>query len=173
MKNSEIGALLGPIFGVGGAIGSFAGGFLTDHFGKKDKRWYLRLPAYAIILSIFFAAGALFVQHTSISLICLGCCASLQSMYLGPSIAVAHSLVPASMRSLTSAILFFVLNLIGLGLGPLVVGIISDKLAPTLGNESLRWAMSITIVVGAVSTIFFFISAKKLAIDLRLSVDQK
>ena len=60
MKNSEIGALLGPIFGIGGAIGSFAGGFLTDHFGKKDKRWYLRLPAYAIILSIFFAAGALF-----------------------------------------------------------------------------------------------------------------
>ena len=173
MKNSEIGALLGPIFGVGGAIGSFAGGFLTDHFGKKDKRWYLRLPAYAIILSIFFAAGALFVQQTSISLICLGCCASLQSMYLGPSIAVAHSLVPASMRSLTSAILFFVLNLIGLGLGPLVVGIVSDKLAPTFGNESLRWAMSITIVVGAVSTIFFFISAKKLAIDLRLSVDQK
>jgi hypothetical protein len=53
------------------------------------------------------------------------------------------------------------------------VGIISDKLAPTLGNEALRWAMSITIVVGAVSTIFFFISAKKLAIDLRLSVDQK
>jgi len=61
-----------------------------------------------------------------------------------------------------------VLNLIGLGLGPLVVGIISDKLAPALGNESLRWAMSIIIVVGAVSAIFFFISAKKLAIDLQL-----
>ena len=68
-----------------------------------------------------------------------------------------------------AAILFFVLNLIGLGLGPLVVGIISDQLAPALGNESLRWAMSIIIVVGAVSTIFFFIAAKKLAIDLKLT----
>jgi MFS family permease len=163
------GALLGLIFGIGGAIGSFAGGFMTDHFGKKDKRWYLKLPAYAIILSIFFVAGALFLQNTSLSLICLGCCASLQSMYLGPSIAVAHSLVPASMRSLTSAILFFVLNLIGLGLGPLVVGMISDQLAPALGVESLRWAMSIIIVVGAVSTIFFFIAAKKLAVDLKLT----
>ena len=168
MKNSEIGSLLGPIFGISGAIGSFAGGFLTDHFGKKDKRRYMIIPAYAVILSIFFAAGVLFIQNTTLSLICLGCCASLQSVYLGPSIAVAHSLVPASMRSLTSAILFFVLNLIGLGLGPLVVGIISDKLAPALGNESLRWAMSIIIVVGAVSAIFFFISAKKLAIDLQL-----
>jgi MFS family permease len=169
MKNSEIGSLLGPIFGISGAIGSFAGGFLTDHFGKKDKRWYLAIPAYAIILSIFFAAGALFLQNTTLSLICLGCCASLQSMYLGPSIAVAHSLVPASMRSLTSAILFFVLNLVGLGLGPLVVGIISDQLAPALGIESLRWAMSIIIVVGAVSTVLFFIAAKKLAVDLKLT----
>jgi MFS family permease len=168
MKNSEIGIVLGLMFGFGGAIGSFAGGWLTDHFGKKDKRWYLKLPAYAIVLSIFFAAGAIFLQNKTFSLICLGCCASLQSMYLGPSIAVAHSLVPASLRSLTSAILFFVLNLIGLGLGPLVVGIISDQLAPMLGNESLRWAMSITIVVGIVSTILFFIAAKKLALDLKL-----
>jgi MFS family permease len=157
MKNSEIGALLGPIFGFGGAIGSFAGGFLTDHFGKRDKRWYLKLPAYA-----------LFFQNTSFSLICLGCCASLQSMYLGPSIAVAHSLVPASMRSLTSAILFLVLNLIGLGLGPLFVGMISDQLAPSLGRESLRWAMSITIVVGLVSAMLFLITAKKFTMDLKL-----
>ena len=168
IKNSEIGALLGPIFGFGGAIGSFAGGFLTDQFGKRDRRWYLKLPAYAVILSVLSAAGALFLRNTAASLMCWGCCAFLQSTYLGPSIAVAHSLVPASMRSLTSAVLFLVLNLIGLGLGPLVVGIISDQLTPGLGNESLRWAMSITIVVGLVSAILFFISAKKLAIDLKL-----
>jgi MFS family permease len=169
MKSSELGALLGPIFGLGGAIGSFAGGFVTDHFGKKDKRWYLKIPAYAIILSIVFAAGTLFLQNTTASIICLGCCAAFQSMYLGPSIAVSHSLVPASMRSLTSAVLFFVLNLVGLGLGPLVVGMISDQLAPTLGNESLRWAMSIIIVIGAASTILFFVSAKKLVADLNPS----
>jgi MFS family permease len=165
MKSSEIGATLGPILGFGGAIGSFAGGFLTDHFGKKDKRWYLKIPAYAIILSIFFAAGTIFLSSKSLSLMCLGFCASLQSTYLGPSIAVAHSLVPASMRSLTSAVLFFVLNLIGLGLGPLVVGIVSDRLSPTLGNESLRWAMSIIIVIGAVSAILFFVTARKLEVE--------
>ena len=166
IKSLEMGALLGPIFGLSGAIGSFAGGFMTDYFGKKDKRWYLKIPAYSIILSIVFAAGTLFLQNTISSIICLGCCALLQSMYLGPSIAVAHCLVPASMRSLTSAVLFFVLNLVGLGLGPLAVGMISDQLAPTLGIESLRWAMSIILVVGAVSTILFFVSAKKLVADL-------
>ena len=168
MKSSEIGGLLGLIFGIGGALGSFAGGFLTDHFGKKDKRWYLKIPAYAIIISVPCTAGALFFQSNFFSVACLGLCASLQSMYLGPSLAVAHSLVPASMRALTSAILFLVLNLIGLGFGPLVVGMISDLLAPALGIESLRWAMSITLIVSIAATLLFFITAKKMAVDLRL-----
>ncbi len=168
MKNSQIGVLLGLIFGIGGGMGTFAGGWLTDYFGKKDKRWYLKIPAYAIIASIFFAAGALFLQNTFFSVVCLGLCASLHSMYLGPSIAVVHSLVPASMRALSSAILFLVLNLIGLGFGPLVVGMISDFLAPSMGAESLRWAMSIIILVSVASTTLFFISAKKWAEDLNL-----
>ena len=162
MKNSQIGALLGPIFGIGGAVGSFAGGFLTDHYGRRDRRLYLKIPAYAILLSIVFAAGALFLPNMSLSIVCLGCCASLHSMYLGPSVSVAHSLVPASMRALTSAVLFLVLNLIGLGFGPLVVGIISDRLAPALGVESLRWGMSIIIPMSVVSMTLFFKTASYL-----------
>jgi MFS family permease len=168
MKSSDIGAVLGPMLGFGGAIGSFGGGYLTDRLGRHSKEWYLKIPAYAIILSIFFAAGAIFLQNKTLCLICLGCCASLQSVYLGPSIAVAHSLVPASMRALTSAVLFFVFNLIGLGLGPLVIGMISDRLAPAVGVESLRWAMSIMIVVGAVSAVLLFITAKKFAEEGRV-----
>ena len=173
MKNVEIGAVLGPILGIGGAAGSFAGGILTDHFGKKDKRQYLKVPAYAIIISILFGAGALFLQNTFFCLLCLGLCASLHSMYLGPSIAVVHSLVPASMRSLSSAVLFLVLNLIGLGFGPLVVGFLSDQFTPALGINSLRWAMSIIIPVDAIAAVLFFISSKKLAVDLKQNVEKK
>ncbi len=162
MPGADIGAALGLIFGIGGAVGSFAGGMLTDAFGKKDSRFYLRIPAYAIIASMPFAAGALFLPDTIAAMICLGITAALQNMYLGPSIAVAHSLVPASMRSLTSAILFFVLNFIGLGFGPLVVGIISDLLTPAFGTEALRWAMSVTLVISVASTALFLSAARKL-----------
>jgi predicted MFS family arabinose efflux permease len=167
MKNSEIGVSLGLIFGFGGGIGTFAGGLLTDYFGKMDKKWYLKIPAYAILLSILFAAGALFLQNTFFSLFCLGCCVLLHSMYLGPSIAVVHGLVPASMRALASSVLFLVLNFIGLGFGPLVVGIISDLLTPSLGAESLRWAMSIILVVSFLSASLFFVSARKMSQDLK------
>jgi len=144
------------------------GGWLTDHFGKRDKRWYLRIPGYAIMIAIPCAAGAIFLQDTYFSVACIGLVALLQSMYLGPALAVSHSLVPASMRALTSAVFFMVINLIGLGFGPLVVGVISDLLKPTLGIESLRWAMSITLVVSIASVILFFSAAKKVLVDLRL-----
>jgi len=166
MNSAEAGIVLGLVFGIGGAIGSFAGGFLTDHFGKRDKTLYLKIPGYAIILSALCAVGGLFFQNNFLSIVFLGLCASLQSTYLGPSIAVAHNLVPASMRSLTSAIFFLMINLVGLGFGPLVVGMISDSLKPSLGNESLRWAMSIVIVVGIIAATLFFIAAKKLIGDI-------
>jgi predicted MFS family arabinose efflux permease len=156
MKSSQIGVALGLAFGIGGGIGSFAGGWLTDRFGKIDKGWYLKIPAYAILVSVVFEAMALFSPYTGLSIVGFGCVAALQSMYLGPAVSVAHSLVPASMRALTSAVLFLCLNLIGLGFGPWVVGIVSDKLAPDLGIESLRWAMSIVIVVSVGAMILFF-----------------
>ena len=162
MKNAEIGLSLGLIYGLGGAAGSYAGGFLTDHFGKKDRRNYLRIPAFVILLSIFFTAGYIFLQNNFLSLFCLGFCALLTSMYLGPSIAVAHSLVPAPMRALTSAILFFVMNLIGLGFGPLAVGFISDVLKPAMGMESLRWALSHLLLVELAAVFLFLSAAKKL-----------
>jgi len=171
MNSAETGIVLGLVFGIGGAIGSFAGGFLTDHFGKSDKTLYLKIPAYAIILSASSAGGGLFFQNNFLSIAFLGLCASLQSTYLGPSIAVAHNLVPASMRSLTSAIFFLMINLVGLGFGPLVVGMISDSLKPSLGDEALRWAMSIVIVVGIIAAMLFFVAAKKLAKDIGRSKD--
>jgi MFS family permease len=73
------------------------------------------------------------------------------------------------MRALTSAIFFLVINLIGLGFGPLVVGFISDLLTPTLGVESLRWALSIIMVISLASTMLFFRTAKKLNVQHRLT----
>jgi MFS family permease len=167
MKTADIGVVLGLIFGCTGAMGTFAGGFLTDYYGKKDKRWYLKIPAYAVAISIPFIVGALFLRDTFFSLACLSVCSFLYSMYLGPAIAVTHTLVPATMRALSSAILFLVINLIGLGFGPLTVGIISDLLTPALGTESLRWAMASISMVSLVSTTLFFTAAKKMTLDLK------
>lgn len=169
MANSEIGVALGLIFGITGALGTFAGGFLTDHFGKTDKLWYLKGPAYCILTSIPFVVGSLFIENTSLSLFCLGVTSFLYGTYLGPAIAVSHLLVPASMRALTSAIFFLMINLIGLGFGPLVVGMLSDFLAADLGAESLRWAMSCILAVSFSAVVLFLRAAGRMSTDLNLA----
>lgn len=166
MKSADIGLVLGLLFGIGGAIGTFAGGYFADTLGKKNKSWYLKVPCISIILAAFFAAIGLITAQVTICIIGLGLCVSLQSTYLGPSIAVAHSLVPASMRSLTSAILFFILNIIGLGLGPLTIGALSDRLIPSFGSESLRWALSIIVGIELVSASLFYIASRKIKLDI-------
>ncbi|MBS1533236.1 MAG: MFS transporter [Bacteroidetes bacterium] len=169
LNSMQTGKLLGPVLGIGGGLGSFAGGLLTDRFAKNDKRLYLKIPAYAIILTVPCAVAGIFLHNTSLAVAGIGLCAGLQSVYLGPSIGVAHSLVPASMRALTSAVYFLVINLIGQGFGPPVVGFISDQLKPSLGAESLRWALSIIVPVALASAVLFFTTAKKFAAHLKLN----
>jgi MFS family permease len=166
MQTSETGVYLGLIFGIGGGLGTFFGGYITDHFGKTDKSWYLKIPALAIITSAFSVAATFTFKNTFGMFIFLGISTFLQSTYLGPAISVAHSMVPANMRALTSAILFFVLNLIGLGLGPLTIGMISDLLQPSFGTESLRWALYIIVPVSVCSSIIFLYASRKLRFNM-------
>ncbi len=160
MQPAEIGLALGLIFGITGAIGTLLGGYLSDRFGKNDKSWYLKIPTYAILGSIPFLAGLVFFKATWASLLCLGVSSFLSSMYLGPALALSHYLVPASFRALTSAVFFLVINLIGLGFGPLVVGMVSDLLTPALGPEALRWAMS-TLLLASVASVFLYLKAAR------------
>ncbi|MDP4651357.1 MAG: MFS transporter, partial [Haliea sp.] len=90
----------------------------------------------------------------------------LTAMYLGPCIALSHALVPPNMRAFTSAILFFVLNMIGLGLGPFLIGLTSDLLAPRFGTDSLRYAMVIASCFGLVAIGLFYFGARQLPADL-------
>ena len=88
------------------------------------------------------------------------------SMFLGPTIAMAHALVGPRYRALASSLLFFVLNIIGLGLGPLTVGTVSDLLAPSLGVESIRWAIMTTSIAAVLGGSLYLVAARYVKEDL-------
>lgn len=126
MNRTEIGFWFGMVAGIFGAIGTIGGGILADHLGKKDRRWFLWVPMWGkFIGGPVFLAG-LFMPNPVLSLACYGVGLILAAAYLGPSLAVTHSLVPPGMRAMSSAVLFVFLNIVGIGFGPMLVGFWSD-----------------------------------------------
>ena len=164
---SQVGLTLGILLGGSGIIGTILGGRLTDWLGYKDVRWYLWLPGLSATLGIPFAIAAFNVESFVLAIVLLSIASILGTMYLGPSIATAHRLVPDRMRAMSSAILFFVLNLVGLGLGPFVIGLISDMLTKLNGFESLHLAMTYGVLFALVKALLFYIAGRKLPHDLQ------
>lgn len=157
---------LGFIIGIGGAIGSFAGGYLSDRLSRRDVRWSMWVPAAATLIAVPFAAAALLTRDFYLSLSLYVLPLAFGYMYLGPTLATTHALVAPRMRALSSAVLFFIINLIGLGLGPTIVGIISDALTPTYGPDSLRYALVATFCFNIWSALHYYYAARHLAADL-------
>lgn len=161
------GYILGITIGLGGGIGTFLGGYITDRFSTKDIRWYIWIPMITGFTSLIPFSIFLFADNIKVVIAMLFLTVLLGSFYLGPVIAVAHSLVNARMRAFTSSVLFLILNAVGLGCGPLAVGFISDLLIPKHGDLSLRWAFCIIFISASIATIFFGLAAKNYIKDLR------
>ncbi len=167
MPIEEVGYWLALIAGVG-AIGTFFGGYLADKFFDRtgDRRWYLWIPGLSTLVMVPFQFVAYLYDGVNPVIFSLGVVAILGSMYLGPAFAMTQALVTLRMRAVASAILLLVLNLIGMGLGPFVVGIFSDLLEPATGHESIRYAMCIALIVNIWAGIHFMLGARSLQSDL-------
>jgi len=166
IETGELGTWL-ALASVSGGVGTFLGGFLSDRLGRTDKRWYQWVPAITTILTIPFTMFIYTTDQTYLALTLNFIPAVFFAAYLAPNIAITHSLVGLQMRALSSAILFFVLNLVGLGLGPLLIGWTSDLLEPSLGIESIRYAMLYVIpAVSVWSTVHYLFAAKYVRDDL-------
>lgn len=167
MSTGELGTWLALSTGLFGAIGVLIGGIMGDKLGAKDKRWYLWVPALATALVVPFLIITLLTGNQYIALVCAFVPGLLQNVYLGNSIATTHNLVGLRWRSTASALLFLILNIIGLGMGPFAIGFLSDYLAPSMGVDSLRYAMvTLLPTVMVWSSIHFYLASRTLAKDL-------
>tara|TARA_R110000823_G_scaffold130015_17_gene258069 strand:- start:1190 stop:2476 length:1287 start_codon:yes stop_codon:yes gene_type:complete len=167
MTTGELGTWLAMITGVGGAIGVVLGGMLSDRLSVGNKRWYMWVPAIAGAVSVPFIAAVYLAEGPYTALLLSIIPGVLHNVYLGTTIATTHALVGLRMRALSSAVLFLILNLIGLGLGPLLVGLLSDYLQPVFGTHSLRQAMLYLLpAVMAWSACHFLLAARSLPEDL-------
>jgi len=172
MSTGELGTWLAMTIGLGGAVGLFCGGLLADRLAPRDKRWYTWLPGVTGVICVPFMAAVYLVSNPYAALLCGVVPGVLFNVYLGNTIATTHSLVGLRMRAMSSAILFLILNTIGLGLGPWTIGLVSDLLEPSLGVESLRYSMLYILpAIMAWSVCHFFLAARTLREDLAAAPD--
>jgi predicted MFS family arabinose efflux permease len=168
-SGSFLGLALGLIGGLGGMLGNWIGGALADPAARTDQRAYAAVPAIATLLVVPLWIGVYLAPDARLALLLLAPASILASVWSGPTHAAILSLAPANMRTTTSSILLFMLNGIGLGLGPLCVGALSDVIAGPLGYggaEGVRWALIAASLVGLAVAATFWAARKTLRDDI-------
>ncbi len=159
------GQFLASIFLIGGTAGVFAGGWLADRLGRTDRAWYARLPAIAwLITAPAFAAGLL-VQDLRLAWVLLLIPNALNILWLGPVTTAVQHLVPQQMRATASASFLLINNFIGLGVGPMLIGALSEAFRARLGAEALRYAAVSVLVFYLLAALLMFFAIKRLRAD--------
>jgi MFS family permease len=142
-------------------------GVFADRYGKNDIRWNMYVPIIATFIAVPFAPVFYLAPSTAVALLGAIVPAMMGAAYIGPAYSMSQSLVPLRMRARAVAILLFILNMIGLGLGPPLVGEISDLLKPHLGADSLRWALLSTVITGLTGAFCYWRASQTLKADLK------
>mgnify|MGYP002622149563 CR=1 FL=1 len=167
MSTSVIGIWLGLILGLAGGLGFAGGGWVADRLGRRSRRWSM----WGVAIAALIAWAALFpvylVDSPVVSLAWFVVPAVLSNFYLATTLAQTQSLVGLRMRGVASALMLFILNIIGLGLGPQVTGILSDLYADAYGQDSMRYALlTVAAVVGPWSAYHYYMAGRTLDDDL-------
>ncbi len=174
---AEAGVVLSVVSAVSGIGGTWLGGYLADRYsnGRNDVRWQMWVPGIATLLNVPAAVLAYTMPDKNLVIGTMFVSLVLGVMYLGPSYATMQRLVGIRERALGSSLLLLVVNLLGLGLGPMLVGAVSDLMnkrflaadmaADLAKAQGLRWALAIMVCINVWSFVHYMIAAKTLSRD--------
>jgi predicted MFS family arabinose efflux permease len=167
MSMVQMGVLYGVSSGIGGLVANLAGGIASDRLAKRGVRWYLYccVGACALAVPSIFAVAA----GASSLVIFAGVAgfAFMASITTTTSMASGLAVVRPDVHAFATATLYFCMNLVGAGLGPLVVGIVSDAARPRFGDESLKFGLLIMVAELAVAAFLFLLAGRRIEADFR------
>lgn len=167
MTLEEVGAGLSPLFALG-LIGSVAGGWVADRIGPNRPEAYGVIPGITLLATVPFFLGGLMVRDGGTSLLFFAIPLLLSYAWIGPGLAATQTLTPPNSRAAVAAIIGFFNNLIGIGLGPLAVGALSDFLRRSHSEgEALRLALMAGSCAFALAAILFLAAGYALKRDLK------
>lgn len=158
----KVGQFMGSLLLIGGTTGIFLGGVFADRLGAVDRAWYARLPAIAWLITAPTFMLGLFTPLPVLAWFLLLIPNALNTLWLGPIVTAAQHLAPSRMRASASGSFLLVNNLLGLGLGPLLMGTLSDALKASYGADSLRYAAIIGVSLYLIAAVLALLAIKPL-----------
>jgi MFS family permease len=168
MSHTTIGANLALAFVIPHCIGVFVGGRLADVIGRRDLRWYFWIPAVATLISGAMVACAVIAPGKYVFWF-LALSYLTQSLPAGLPVIIAQNLSPIAFRASASAVMMFMVVTVGLGLGPQAVGIISDLLRASTGEESLRIMLLLMTLLCIPAALFYYRASITYRADLAVA----
>lgn len=167
LSTAQVGLLLAVFGGILGGVGAFLGGYMNDRLAKQKQGRGLLAIALITVTAYPFTVAMYLSPTFGMAAAFLAIPAFTSGMFLGPSMAYVQSLAKLRMRSFAAAIKMMTLNLVGLGIGPQAVGLISDALKPSYGEDSLRIALVIISAVSLWGALHFYLCSKHLIAGLQ------
>jgi sugar phosphate permease len=155
----------GALVLVGGLLGIWFGGVLADRYGDRRRAMYAVIPAVAFVATVPFYLVGVLSTTLWLSFAVLLVPTALGLAWLGPVLAAVQHLVPSNMRATASALFLFINNLIGIGLGTTLIGVVSDSMRVRFGVESLRYAILAGTGFYLIAAALFLLAARSLAKD--------
>lgn len=159
MSAREAGLQMGGALFLGSVLGHTIGGPLADWLGRKDLRWYIWIQLFSSVVSTIIAA-ILLTGSKEMVFPLFGLNMLIGGLSAAPLMAVIGGLAPAHSRSVAVALFMVVVNVIGLGGGPLFVGWLSDMLNPSYGVHALGVAMQSVLLVGIPGAILAYLASR-------------
>ena len=155
----------GSILLVGGLAGIWLGGVLADRFGATQKSAYAVIPAIAFLTTVPFYVVGILSNSLALSFAVLLVPTALGLAWLGPVLSAIQHLVPSNMRATASAVFLFVNNLVGIGAGTVLIGLISDALQVRFGADSLRYSILVGTGFYLAAAALFLLASRRLERD--------
>jgi MFS transporter, Spinster family, sphingosine-1-phosphate transporter len=166
LSPGEVGFWFGLFGGLAGVFGTWLGGWLANRYGSIDRRHVATAPAVGMVLAVPLALLGYQANDWRLALVLLMVPAVMNSLYYGPVFSSVQGLVPLHQRAMASALLLFSQNMIGLGLGPLLFGALSDLLKPAYGGDSVRYVLYGAALLGLVPALLFWLLRPRLHAEL-------
>ena len=172
LSSKDIGTYIGTVRAGAGLVGTLIGGYLSDWAGRRDVRWRIYISAICSMLAgpgvlLFVLSHRLFWCIVGFTIV-----SAASPVHVGPIVAVSHSVVKVGMRAFATSVIYLISELLGLGLGPFLIGVFNDHYRVRLGVDVIRYSMSAAALTTLIGGLLFCLAARSLERDMARTTEE-